>query len=146
MSIRQVYGFIACLACVSVLLVGCGGPLEMVVSGESDLNSGGNAAVIRVYELSGTSNFRTTPLGQFWQDDQAALGDQYVNHQQFLLYPNQVERLTLDVSDETSHIGIAADLREPDENTWRTVYPVEDLKGRDVVISVGAHGLSTELD
>lgn len=146
MRSRAVWGASFVLLFLSLFSAGCGGPLEMALSGTSDLNSGGNAAVVRVYELSGTSNFRTTPLGRFWQDDQSALGDQYVDHQQFLLYPNQVEQVSLDVNDETLYIGIAADLREPDQDQWRVLYPIDELKGKEVSVSVGAHGLDVRLD
>ena len=130
---------------LGVLAAGCGGPLEMTVAGTPDLNSGGNAAVVRVYELSGDSNFRTTSIGSFWRDDQAALGSEYIDHRQLLLYPDQVETVSIDVSDETEFIGIAADLRQPDEDAWRAIYPVDELKGSEVAISVGASRLAVNV-
>lgn len=129
-----------------IALVGCGGPLELTVAGEPDLNSGGNAAVVRIYQLNSQASFMNTTLARFWQDDRAALGAQYVDHRQLLLYPGQSETIPIEVSDETLYIGIAADLREPDRDQWRQVFSVDELNGEDVTISVGAHALSVRVD
>lgn len=130
----------------SLLVTGCSGPLQMTVTGTSDMNSGGNAAVVRVYQLTNTTNFQQTPISSFWADDRNALGDELVSSHQLRLYPNQSERVELDIQEATRYVGVAADLRRPEADEWRVVYPVADLEGNDVIVMVGEHRLSVNLD
>ena len=46
----------------------------------------------------------------------------------------------------TLYIGIAADLREPAADQWRAIFPVDELEGREVTVSVGANALRVEVD
>lgn len=145
-DIRSVrYGFILLIMSFSLSTAGCSGPLEMTIAGSPDLNSGGNAAVVRIYELSGDSNFRTTSIEAFWRDDEAALGSEYIDHRQMLVYPDEVETISIEVKNETAFIGIAVDLRQPREDQWREIYPVDQLKGGDIAISVGSNSLTVNV-
>lgn len=135
-----------------LLLAGCRGPREvsgpsmrLTIAGQPELNAGGNAAVIKVYQLRGGTNFNTTPLQSFWQNDRTALSDDYVDHVQLLLYPNESETVPLDLRAETQFIGIAADLRDPAQDGWRRIFSLDELRGKEVNVSVGADRLLVEV-
>lgn len=138
------------LALVAVsLFAGCGGPRPLAVSvvGTPQLNScsegaTANVAVVHVYYLTGTSNFQDATRESFWRDDKAALGDELVRSEQITLYPDQVQHLEIEPDESYQYIGVAADLRCPNEEQWRQVKSVEELRGKDVSIEVGADRVS----
>lgn len=133
---------IACVVLLVGFVAGCrssGGPPanQITITGGADLNSGGNAAAVRVYELSNDTNFRNVSIESFWQDDAAALGDELISTNNILLYPGQTELISLNIGEETRFIGVAADLRNPDRDRWREVYPVADLGEQSIYVTVG---------
>lgn len=138
-----------------VLLTGCGGgsrALTVEVMGASNLNTtspgeGGNAARVRVYQLSNATNFRTATPESFWQDDVAALGDELVvPPQQVVLYPNTMERIVLEPAEMARYIGVAADLRQPAQEQWRQVYDLESLgKNKQITVQVGSDRVMIQL-
>lgn len=132
---------------VVALVAGCSGPLEMHLTGQADMNNGGNAAVVRVYQLSGDTNFLNTPLASFWRDDAQALGNEMVTPpQEVLLYPNQTKMLELELVEATQYVGMAADLRSPEREAWRALYPVDELEGNTVQVSVAANQLQIDIE
>lgn len=133
------------IVAIAQIVGGCKGGLELTLAGEPDLNGGGNAAVVRVYQLSNDTNFRATPIESFWRDDRGVLGSEYVGHQQVLLYPDQETTLPIEVDKQARFIGVAADLRQPNQDLWRQVYPVSELRGNRVVVMVGSDQLTVEV-
>ena len=107
--------------CSALPFVGGAPTVQMRIAGQSDMNSGGNAAVVRVYQLSGEINFKRTPLSTFWRNDQEALGGELVRQKEVLLYPDETKTFELEVAETASHIGIAANLRDPDQEQWRAI-------------------------
>lgn len=133
------------IAC-GFVLIGCKGSqpaTEMTVFGDSDMNNGGNAAVVRIYQLAGDSNFTRASLETFWRDDELALGAELVGpKQEILLYPEQERAIDLDLSDQTRYVGIAADLRAPDPVQWRHIFDAQELQGKLVNVRVGTDRLT----
>lgn len=137
---------IALLLAGGLVLIGCKGSqqaTEMSVIGESDMNNGGNAAVVRIYQLSGDSNFTRASLETFWRDDEQALGTELIGaKQEILLYPEQERAIDLNLSDQTRYLGIAADLRAPDPVQWRQIFNAQELLGKQVNVRVGTDRLT----
>lgn len=140
------FGYVAVVFVFAAgLLTGCGrgaekapAPIHLQVSGSPDMNSGGNAAIVRVYLLASDASFRRTNLEAFWQDDAAALGSDLVGpKREILLYPGENEEIQLNMIPGVSYVGIAADLRNPDPNSWRVIYPVSELQSRHLVVTIG---------
>ena len=127
-----------------LLLGGCSGShaLNMTVAGTPNLNSaegtsGGNAAIVRIYQLSDSTNFRAATLDAFWQADDEALGDELVDSRQLLLYPGALEQFEIELAETTQFIGVAADLRRPVPDQWRVVHVLSDLRGKRIRVEVG---------
>ncbi len=139
------------LAPVCVLALALGGcsrtlppppPTRVVVTGEADLNAGGNAAVVRIYQLAGDAGFQRADLQDFWQSDEQALGDELLGSaREVLLYPDDSETVELALEAGTQFVGFAADLRTPDPDHWRAVYPVDAVRGKAVAVRVGENRL-----
>ncbi|NBB85900.1 MAG: type VI secretion system lipoprotein TssJ [Bacteroidetes bacterium] len=114
------------------------GPLTVRIVGADDMN-GGNAARVYVYELAGDTNFRNTTLSTFWSGQEEALGNELVGTpRQQELWPGETQTLEFEVAEDTQYIGVAANLRSPDGERWRSIHAVEDVKGEEIVVRVGA--------
>lgn len=124
---------------------GCSSSIEVMVAGQSDMNNGGNAAVVHVYELNSENNFVNTPVSAFWQDAEGALGGELIAAHQQRVYPNETEVLEFELSDNTKVIGVAANLRDPEREQWRAHYSVEDL-GDEISVVVYNNRISVEAE
>jgi type VI secretion system VasD/TssJ family lipoprotein len=151
-KLRKGSAVLLLLPLVLVLISGCsalpfvgGTPtVQMRIAGQSDMNSGGNGAVVRVYQLSGEINFKRTPLSTFWRNDQEALGGELVRQKEVLLYPDETKTFELEVAETASHIGIAANLRDPDQEQWRAIYPVGALEDGTTTATVLANRIEVD--
>jgi type VI secretion system VasD/TssJ family lipoprotein len=138
-----------------ILMTGCGGgprALTVEVMGTSNLNTtsegeSGNAARVRIYQLSNATNFRTVTPETFWQDDVAALGAELLEPpKQVVLYPNTMERFVFEPVEGAMYIGVAADLRQPAQEQWRKIYDLASLgKSKQIVVQVGKDQVSIQL-
>ncbi|NBC16897.1 MAG: type VI secretion system lipoprotein TssJ [Bacteroidetes bacterium] len=132
------------------LLAGCGGAPQFMIEGGSDLNAGGNAVTVGLYQLNSKTAFEGRDFGQFWQDPVNALGGELISSQTVTLYPNEPETLEIELEDGARYVGIAANFREPDPERWKTIYPVDELSKRfgskEVTITVGSSGLSAVIE
>lgn len=132
------------LLCV-FLATGCSTTVEVWMRGESDMNSGGNSAIVQVYELSGRGSFLDASPQTFWRE-QGALGGVLVRSpRRNTLYPNETTTFELELAENTEFIGVAANLRNPDPEGWRALYAVEDIGDR-LSVTVHNNGISVEVE
>ena len=118
----------------AAVLAGCSGPAEtaveqarevtVAIAGTSQMNAGGNAVVIQVYQLSDADPFTIIPVEEFWLDGDDAFAGTLVSRREVLLYPEEVRALPLVLDARTTHVGVAADFRAPSLDGWRVVLPV----------------------
>lgn len=128
---------VALLASLIGLISACSRPIQLTLRGEQDMNMGGNAAVVRIYQLSNRAGFERTSIEALWQSDEAIARDLVGRREEVMLYPGQEESIELELEKATRFIGIAANLREPYLDTWREIYPVDHVRGRSMTIDVG---------
>lgn len=143
---HQHHRLLLSLGCLALLLTaGCSTlkrstgpePVQVTVSGTSNLNSGGNAAFVHVYELTSETSFRNATLETFWQDPDAALGQERVESRRIRLNPGQDTTFVFDPAAQTLFVGVAANLRQPDREQWRQIYPVSGMLGKQLFVVVG---------
>ncbi len=138
-------GFVLILL-FGVVWMGCSQTVEMVVVGEAEMNGGGNAAVVHVYQLSGDGNFRQTPLSVFWRDDAAVLGGELVASPRTLtVYPSDSKTVEIEVADEAAYLGVAANLRDPDRERWRSIHRLEDV-GDQIRVRIANDHVAVEVE
>lgn len=126
------------------LMVGCSTTIEVGVSGQSNMNDGGAAAVVQIYELSGEGNFMEASFSSFWQED-GALGGILIRSRRETLYPNETKQFELELAEETKFIGIAANFRNPEQDGWRDLYPVDEVGDR-LSVTVQSNRISVEVE
>lgn len=114
------------------------------MQGQPDMNSGGNAAVVQVYELSGEGNFLDLSFRSFWQKDGTVARVIGAPHEE-TVYPNEQKQFKLKLADETNYIGVAANLRNSESEKWRALYPVEEV-GDWVSVSVYSNRISVSVE
>ena len=137
-------------AAVVLVLAGCSGggstvaparDVAVALAGAADMNAGGNAAVVRLYQLTGDAPFALVPLEEFWTDDEAALGRTLVQKREVLLYPQEVRAVPLTLDARTTHVGVAADFRSPGLDDWRAVFPAGRVLNDGLGVLVGDSAL-----
>lgn len=132
--------------CSLLLFTGCSNSLEVVVSGEPGMNSGGNAAVVKIYQLTGDSKFKSTPLSAFWRDDTGALGKELVAPPRTVtVYPSESKPVEFELSGKTKYIGVAANLRNPDREEWRSIHATKGM-GDQVSVTVGSKRVAVSVE
>jgi len=130
----------------AILWAGCSSPIEVVLTGAANMNNGGYSTQVKIYELSGDSNFLNTPLSAFWPNDEEALGDEMVAPpQRRTLDPEDTVAIEFELTDETAFVGVAADLRNPVEGQWRQIFPADEVGDR-MSITVQNDRISVEVE
>jgi type VI secretion system VasD/TssJ family lipoprotein len=143
MRIRAPFFFLCFL-----LATGCSSTIEVTTAGQPDMNSGGNAAVVQVYQLSGEGNFGDLSFQSFWQKE-GTIAKLIDSPARRTIYPGEQERFELEVAGNTKFIGVAANFRNPDSEGWRALYSVEEVGDwlsvtvHDNRISVNVEGKGT---
>ena len=120
-------------------------PVRIHITGQADLNGGGNAAFVQVYQLADNSALRNALPESFWQSPEQSLGDALLAMNQIQLFPGSEEALMLELAPGARYLGIAANLRAPDRDRWRAILAVDELGGRTVGVTVDSNTLSAEL-
>ena len=134
------------LFCVLVFVTGCASSVSVRLFGQPEMNRGGNAAVVKFYQLTAQGNFRNTPLSSFWRDDEAALGSELVTAPRKLtVYPANTKTISLSIQDKTNYLGVAANLREPDRDRWRCLVPLKKM-GDEVSVTIERNTLQLEFE
>lgn len=106
--------------------------LDLVVVGTPTLNRGEDGGthplIVRVYELSSPENFQRATPTALRENDDAALGAEYITKQMLVLQPGAEQRLRLELNSETRFVGVAADFLQPDPQHWRQVHDASSRK------------------
>ena len=99
--------------------------IDFYVTGERYMNGGGYAALVCIYQLRSDTNFLRIQRELFWREGQKTLQSDIVGtRKEVMLAPNEIQVLTIELANETNFIGAAADLRKPEGDTWRQLYPL----------------------
>lgn len=116
--------------------------VQVRVTGEPDMR---NATRVRIYQLSSQANFETARFVDLFRDDDAVLGAELLQKEQVQIFPDQAQTLLIEPSQDAQYIGVAADVREPEGNAWRTIHEVRNVRGREMVVIVGTGRLLVEV-
>ena len=125
--------------------LGCKGPIELAISGDDDMNEG-NAVTVVYFQLTSNATFVNAPAATFWENDNAALAsDLAIAKQKLVLYPGRQETIEVTLAKDASYLGLAANYRNPDPQGWRVIYPVDEVKGKKISLTVSHDRLFTEV-
>lgn len=132
---------------LAVLLIsGCSSTVEVALDGTSDMNNGGNAAVVKVYQLKSNQNFKGALASSFWRDDEAALGGALVKTpKRTTVFPSEEDTFEMKLADKTKFIAVAGNLRKPEQDRWKAIEAVESMGDR-VTVTVKKNELQVAFD
>ena len=138
----------AFLLTLALALTACRGSSELVeepvtvaIAGAPQMNAGGNAVALLVYQLTDADPFTLIPLEEFWLGDDAAFAGTLVSKREVLLYPEEVRTVPIDLDDRAAFVGVAADFRAPSLDGWRAVLPVAQVRSQGLGVMVGDSSL-----
>lgn len=121
--------------------------LEIVASDNLNADSNGNGApvMMRIYELSGASNFNATDFFALFNDDSAALGADLERKQDFLLKPGETKKLSIKPDEEVTSLGFFAAFRQLDTARWRAIVPVQPHQTQSYLVKLVDNQLTVEM-
>ena len=120
-------------------------PVTLTIVGGAEMNAGGNAAVVKVYPLRGTSMLLGTIVESFWREGGSVGDDLAGAPQEVLVYPGESTTITVDLPADTPYLGLAADLRSPEPDAWRTTFEAPAVRGKTVTVTVGERALDSRV-
>lgn len=134
------------LALLFFLLFSCSSKIKFfTLEATPDLNKGGNACYVCIYQLRNDMDFKRTPVESFWKEGDKAFEADIVDKPVCeTLIPGDEAYIDITVADETNFIGVAADFREPDKERWRQVYEIPSKKPTEIRIIVGSNSVRIE--
>ena len=135
-----------CLVYLFITLSSCSSKIKFItLEATQDLNKGGNACYVCIYQLRNDMDFKRTPVESFWNEGEKPFAADIVDKPVCeTLIPGDEAYIDITISDETNFIGVAADFREPDQERWRQVYAIPSKKPTEVRIIVGSNTVRIE--
>jgi type VI secretion system VasD/TssJ family lipoprotein len=134
------------LSLLFLFLFSCSSKIKFItLEATKDLNKGGNACYVCIYQLRNDMDFKRTPVESFWSEGEKAFEADIVDKPVCeTLIPGDEAYIDITISDETNFIGVAADFREPDQERWRQVYEIPSKKPTEIRIIVGSNTVRIE--
>ncbi len=118
------------------------GPIAFDLVGELEMNGGGNAARVYLYPLSSDATFLSTPVQAFWGDPEGLLADDLAGTvRDATVRPGSTSSVELIDLEGAPFLGIAADLRAPEGDSWRAILPASQVRGKAIQVRVTEGGL-----
>ena len=135
-----------CLHFMFFVMMGCTPRLNVGIETTEKLNSGGNVVTFRLYQLKNADTFQLISFEELWQNDLAdeILKDDFIQKEEFTLYPDTIKLVKVEKQKSTKFIGIAAHFFKPDRNGWRQVFEVSSRRGKEVWIVVGENSIAIQ--
>lgn len=144
-----------CLTLMLALsLIGCESTTESSVSftyqikAASDINPDfkgtPSPVVVRIYQLTNDVNFINASYESLFENDRQALGAEYLTHDEYLVHPNSITPIKLEVSENVKHLGIAVGYRSIEMINWRSIIDInENQSWYDFLQS---HGIEVQIE
>ena len=104
--------------------------IELVIEADSVLNlrKGGQPSpvILRVHELSSPVLFRSLDFFALFENDKAALGDEYIKRYEYQVQPGDNIHQMLELDPATRAVGFSVAFRDIDGSAWRKVEVIEE--------------------
>jgi type VI secretion system VasD/TssJ family lipoprotein len=114
-----------CFLCI--FFVGCSSTIQVKMNGQPNMNGGGNAADVGIYELTGRGNFLDASPQAFWIEEGTLSGKLVRSPRTRTVYPGEEQTFEFEIAEGTKFIGVAANLYNPAQGEWRALYPLEEV-------------------
>jgi type VI secretion system protein VasD len=152
---------LAALGCLlpGLLLVGCAKPekppppvisritLNLVAGADANPDARGRASplTVRVYALKTSGAFDAADFFAMFEKDQATLGAEMVQREEFLLRPGDSKKLELSLAPDVKAIGLMAAYRDLERARWREVRAIDVGKTVAWDVNFGARQIRVDV-
>lgn len=141
-----------------LLLVGCAKPekppppiisritLNLVAGADANPDARGRASplTVRVYALKTSGAFESADFFTLFEKDQATLGAEMVQREEFLLRPGDSKKLELSLAPDVKSIGLMAAYRDLERARWREVRAIDVGKTVTLDVNFGARQIRVD--
>ena len=104
--------------------------IELVIEADPVLNlrKGGQPSpvILRLHELSSPVLFRSLDFFALFENDKAALGDEYIKRYEYQVQPGDNIHQMLELDPATRAVGFSVAFRDIDGSAWRKVEVIEE--------------------
>ena len=104
--------------------------MELIITADKILNlrQGGQSSpvILRIHELNSPVLFRNLDFFALFENDKAALGDEYIKRYEYQIQPGDVIHETLVLDPETRAIGFSVAFRDINGSSWRKIEMIEE--------------------
>ncbi len=111
--------------------------IPMTVAARPDANPDAtgqpSSVVLRVFQLKSDGVFTRSEFFPLFDDDQKALGADFVNRQEFVLSPAENRNLDITLDDDTQFVGAIAAFRDIRNTQWRVIARTP-LRGLTIIV------------
>jgi type VI secretion system protein VasD len=111
--------------------------IPMTVAARADANPDStgqpSSVVVRVYQLKSDGVFSRSEFFPLFDDDQKALGADFVSRQEFVLSPAENRNLDITLDDDAQFVGAIAAFRDIRNTQWR-VTARTPLRGLTIIV------------
>ena len=125
-------------------------PISMTLAAGADANpdARGRASplTVRVYALKTSGAFEAADFFSLFEKDQATLGAEMAQREEFLLRPGDSKKLEMTLAADIKAIGVMAAYRDLDRARWREVRAVEPGKALIVGVNFGARQIQIRIE
>ncbi len=120
--------------------------VKLIASSDVNPAQSGSGApvVVRVYQLASPAAFDKAEFFPLLNGDAAALGQDLVKRDEYLMAPSTTKEASVTVPDRVMSIGVFAAYRQFQTKVWRLDVALPPHKTTPVTIRLGADGLVAE--
>jgi len=110
--------------------------MTLVAGADANPDARGRASplTVRVYALKTSGAFESADFFTLFEKDQATLGAEMVQREEFLLRPGDSKKLELSLAPDVKSIGLMAAYRDLERARWREVRAID--VGKTVMLDV----------
>jgi type VI secretion system VasD/TssJ family lipoprotein len=112
-----------------IYFTGCGSGIQTInIDLISDVNAnGGNAVVIKIYQLTNDDNFRYADFKSLWKNAEKTLANELIPpFREELIIPNKnIELMGFEISKDAAFVGVVGDFHSPSTDGWRLIISVD---------------------
>lgn len=114
----------------TLLLAACAPRVDLSMAAAPEINPSPSgdplSVVVRVYQLDDDEPFLEADFDDLLAGDEAALGDAMLEREEYVVRPDELKNVTVDMDEEASHVAVAVLYRRPESHGWRVIEPLPE--------------------
>lgn len=122
--------------------------IQLVIEAKDILNvrEGGESSpvILRIHELTSPVLFRSLDFFALFDNDKAALGDEYIKRYEFQVKPGDTIEQTIELDPNTRAVGFSVAFREINGSSWRKVELIDEKTDYFLRLILEGSELSTD--